>query len=258
MPAWKKQDTKDIYPLQLIKDAKFHLSSDDELEISQFKLKNFYEIQSKNYLPRIKTKNGKTILSVLNLKNNSKIWAFGVPFNHFSETALFTFVLREIFISHGSKTTGVKAILGDNVKLNNWFGLAEINGQLTLPNKKIINVQSTLEQPFYLALNEPGVYKLKMGDEQFFQLVNYPRMSSSQAFDKKEWDEKRKNSQTHWIKKAPEFNYHDFIRVEAPKESRDSKRYDLSPLALCLFLLFILFESILLFRIWLRREAPRV
>ena len=171
---------------------------------------------------------------------------------------LFNLILKEIFFSGRAEEGAIEAKFGHNINLNSWFNKDQINGQLTLPDGSVSNIISTRDRPYYLALNDPGVYKLKQNNQDYYRLVNFPREIDQKYFTKKEWQSARPNSDTEWLKQAKKFQFADFRKVDAPAKTEESQRYDLSPVCLIFLLAFVIVEVLLLYRIWTRRAVPVV
>lgn len=270
LPAWaapRRVTQADVAPLRLASPSAAWPSGLDELltaaegeiALSQVIEPNFTDAAH----AVLATRQGQSLLALRPLGAGSAVWALGFPLSLAENSPVFhpsfPLILESMLFASGAGAEGggEAALVGSSMNLPEWFQQDTINGTLFYPDGRELELRCTTSNPVFLTLDEPGKYRLETTIGKAERAANYPRLPTDAVlFTRAEWAAKRPDTQTSWLGPDDLLAPADFVKLAGAHAGTALRRYDLSPVALALLVVFILLEGLFLLQVWLpRRDA---
>jgi len=185
----------------------------------------------------------------------STLWAFGFPLNFDTNSPvmhpMFPLIVNTLLFSDPSVDIACNDIVtGTPMELHKWFNADKsIKGTLTSPDGKKLTIPITIDTyPF--SPDKAGVYTFKQNDLEYQQVVNIPRMPSSNIMSKHKWETQHEMNVV-WATDRLSIAETDTFSIESLAEQQ---KYDLSAFAAAALLLFLLMEELTLLTIWRKKR----
>jgi len=122
---------------------------------------------------------------------------------------------------------------------------------LALPDGQRIAVAASPAQPQYLPLDQAGIYRLALPHAELCQAANVRRPADDATFSPAAWEGAHPRSPVRWLTAADRLLPTDFLPLRAAVAAdKAAMAYDLTPLAVVLFLFAALGEGMLLLLAW--------
>ncbi len=207
--------------------------------------------------PVIATASGKTLLSLVEPKKGSAIWALSVPLT-MDEGSLIYHPIFPVLLNwilfpspRGKEKNTGSVLVGESVKINSWLGGPFSSGEVRTPSGRKISISSGPGESNWLRISEAGIYEMNSPEDSRFRVANHLRPAGSQALDRSSWKELSQVHEAVWLEET-EFISPEDLKGLPLQSGEPSKRYDLTPVMALFLAGFLGFELILLFKYWRR------
>jgi hypothetical protein len=163
----------------------------------------------------------------------------------------FPLLVRQLLLATAgtARAPGQAPEVGTAVELAAWFGRTELAGTLVLPDGGRLPVAATPAQPQYLPLDQAGVYRVELAHAELRQAANVRRPADDAIFTAEEWAAAHPDLPIRWLTPTDGLTPASYQRLGAGAAA-DALAYDLTPVAVALFLLAALGEVVLLWLAW--------
>lgn len=215
--------------------------------------------------PVLTSKGGRLLLGSCRLGPRTVLWACGLPLAAEDPAGpvfhpAFALLLERLLFGGGPAAAApVSAQVGDTVSLTAWFGRETLRGDLVLPDGSVLPVQAGPDEPLLVPVNAAGPYTLKDAAGPVVRVANFPREADPRIFTREQWAAQRPHTPARWVEATFTPSAADFQELKAGAgATRPRQRFDLSPVAVVLLVLFLLVEGAVLLRVWRRQEAVGV